>query len=164
MKPATANRTTYALLGLILLAGCREPAPWAQLGPSFVSSDTPSAGKALVYIYWPAESSGNAKRAWITPSEQVIEEILKGGFLSIEVAPGTTSLSVEILWNLTFGHSFATQDCGGVRLNARRGEVLYLKMEERTKAGFTRFDFREVEPAAAAAEIKKCRRMVSPPG
>jgi len=149
------------LLGtLLILVSCKEPRPWVKEGPLFAGPVAPPVGKALVYIYWPAESPGTESRLWVLPSDQISEEIRRGGYTAVVVPPGPASFSAYFYWELTFGvGGSVSQEYGGVKLSLQPNQVLYLRIEQGTRLGLSRFDFLEVEPAVAGSEIRKCRRM-----
>ena len=148
------------LISLLFVGSCKEPPPWVKEGPLFAGPEAPPPGKALVYIYWPAESPGTANRVWVTPIHQFSEEIRRGGYTAVAVPPGTTSFFASVFWDLTIGvGGSVTQEYGGVKASLQPNQLLYLRIEQGTRFGLGWFDFREVEPDVAGLEIRKCRRM-----
>jgi hypothetical protein len=146
------------LVSLLLLGSCKEPPPWVKDGPLFAGPEIPPAGKALVYIYWPADSPGTADRVWVTPLSQFSEEIRKGGYTAVTVAPGPASFLVSTIWYLTIGPGGSvSQEYGGVKESLQPNQVLYLRIEQDTRLGVARFSLREVEPGVAGSEIRKQR-------
>ncbi len=145
-----------------VLGACEEPPPWARPGDLFARPEAPPPDKALIYVYWPAGGPGSMKRVWVSVGAAAFEEVQRGTYSSVAVAPGSTAIRASAYWILKSGfHSTVSQDYGGIQLNLRAGQVRYLQIDQSSRLGVRRFDFL-LDRSEALLEIRNCRRMEEP--
>jgi hypothetical protein len=154
----------------LLLAGCKESPAYVKPGPLFSAEAAP--GKAEVYVYWLREEQGRLRQVSIIPCKGGVEssEILPDGYASFAVEPGPSCFQAVAFWDMGlkhvgFGHvgiddSSMSETLAEVEVQAEPGHSSYIRLAQ--KPGFFRskYDLLQVEPDAARAQIRRCRRSI----
>lgn len=90
----------------------------------------------------------------------MIEEIEPDRYTTLVLEPGRACLSAEILWDLLPLHGVAAQEVARVKLDAEAGHTVFLRLEQVRTFFTSRYVLRQVEPAEAEPEIRRCRRLM----
>jgi len=159
-------RRGYLLIPLLCLifctSGCKESPRWAKPGSFFSAPEKAFPAKtAVVYFYWPREERGKLHQVFIRPC-QVSDEnaLLPGGYAPLVVEPGPSCFQAEATWDLPISDSFASEELGKVEIQSEPGHSYFIRLERKRVPFLSRFALRQMEPAAAEPEIRKCRRSV----
>lgn len=151
------------LLFAVFSTGCKESPQWVKEGTRFTAPEKASPGRALAYVYWPREEQGRRDRLWVGTCEGLSEEILPGGYITLDVEPGPSCFEVAAhseLLKANRASATVIQHLGRVELNAERGRTFFIRLEQRRLPLISRINPRLVEPAVAGPEIRKCRQTI----
>lgn len=162
-----AKNRAWTILFLLLAVfsnGCREYPRFVKEGPLFTSPEKAAPGRALVYVYWPREEQGGRDHLWAGTCEGLSEEILPGGYTTLDVEPGPSCFNVETRSEIKreddFTGALVIQDLGSVELDVEPGRTFFIRLEQRRLPLISRINPRPVEPAVADPEIRRCRRAI----
>ena len=151
---------TSLLLAALLFNGCKEQTSFAKAGPLFKVAESSSPAKVLVHVYWPREEQGRHKRLWVGLCDSMSEEIEPDRYTTLVLEPGRACFSAEILWDLLPLDGFAVQEVARVELNAEASHTVFLRLEQVRTFFTSQYLLRQVEPAEADPEIRRCRRLI----
>lgn len=161
MGPRHAAPQLPLILALLvapaLLASCREPARYVELGPAF-APEAPPAGRAQVYVYWPAGST--PVRGAYHLSGSMFDQLLPGGYVSAAVDPGDVHVGVGRTWTIARDEDLTTASVPGPELafRADAGRTYYVRAV--TRPGLVDDVALAPVPAAAAlGGLRGCRRV-----
>lgn len=151
---------TSLLLAALLFNGCKEPTSFAKAGPLFTVAERSSPAKVLVHVYWPREEQGRRKSLWVGLCDGLSEEIEPDRYTTLVLEPGPACFSAEIQWDLLPLNGFAIQEVARVELNAEASHTVFLRVEQARTFFPSQYLLRQVEPAEADPEIRRCRRLI----
>lgn len=154
------NALTSLLLAALLFNGCREPISFVKAGPLFAAAESSSPAKALVHIYWPREEQGRRRRLWVGPCDGVSEEIEPDRYTTLELEPGRACFNAERRWDLLPRDGVASQEVARVEFNTEASHTFFLRLEQVRTFPTSQYLLRQVQPAEADPEIRRCRRLI----
>ena len=160
MSSLGGHTLTSLLLAALLFNGCKEQTSFARTGPLFAVAESSSPAKVLVHVYWPREEQGRRKRLWVGLCDGMSEEIEPDRYTTLVLEPGRTCFSAEILWDLLPLDGFAIQEVARVEFNAEASDTVFLRLEQAQTFLISKYLLRQVEPAEAGPEIRRCRRLI----
>jgi hypothetical protein len=160
MTPSGGHTLNSLLLAALLFNGCKEPTSFVKTGPLFTVAERSSPAKALVHVYWPREEQGRRKRLWVGLCDGMSEEIEPDRYTTLVLEPGPACFSAEILWDVPPLNGFTIQEVARVELNAEASHTVFLRVEQARTFFTSQYLLRQVEPAEADPEIRRCRRLV----
>jgi hypothetical protein len=154
--------TLASLLCLSLfLTACKESPGWFKVGPLFSAEEQASPGKSVVYVYWLQEERGRAHQIFVRPcGNYESQAVFPGGYASFVVEAGPQCLQAERGWEIAGGTVTTSEELGEVDIWSEAGRSSYVRLAR--KPGFfgSNYALRRVEPDAAAAQIRQCRRSI----
>jgi len=152
---------TSFLLAALLFNGCKEQTSFAKAGPLFAAAESSSPAKVLVHVYWPREEQGRRKRLWVGLCDGMSEEIEPDHYTTLVLEPGRACFSVEMLWDLLPLDGVAIQEVARLELDAEEAsDTVFLRLEQVRTFFTSQYLLRQVEPAEADPEIRRCRRLI----
>jgi hypothetical protein len=160
MTSPDGHALTSFLLAALLFNGCKEPTSFAKAGPLFTVAERSSTAKVLVHVYWPREEQGRRKRLWVGPCDGMSEEIEPNGYTTLVLEPRRACFSAEILWDLLPLNGVASREVARVELDNEASQTVFLRLEEVRTFFTSQYLLRQVEPAEAEPEIRRCRRLM----
>jgi hypothetical protein len=159
MTSPGGHTLTSLLLAALLFNGCKEPTSFAKTGPLFTVAESSSPAKVLVHVYWPREEQGRRKRLWVGLCDGMSEEIEPDRYTTLVLEPGRACFSAEIRWDLPLD-GFTVQEVARVELDAEASHTVFLRLEQVRSFFTSQYRLRQVEPAEADPEIRRCRRLI----
>lgn len=166
MNPLKLRIPLQALVFLLAVfsTGCKESPCYVKEGAPFAAPEKASPGKALAYVYWPREEQGEQDHLWVEPCDGGLgKEILPGGYVALDIAPGPGCLKVQAdVGALDGNRMFASlhRNLGNVELNAEPGRTLFVRLEQKRQSLIFPIDLRPVEAAVAGPEIRRCLQTI----
>lgn len=151
------------ILLVLLCGGCERSPSLSAPGPPFAMTDEAPPGKALIYVYWPRETTGRRDGLDVRSCLGHIEDIQPGGYVVLPEQPGQGCVVAESHWEIKHANTFGSLELASLDLNVEAGRTYFVRLQREQSFLTPRVALHPVERAAARREIKACRRMVLAP-